>query len=138
MASVPYFAIPQAQQSGKIRLFKSYRAEVKDGEQKRDFVYVQDVVDAVVHFLDSTAPSGLYNAGTGHSRSFNDLARAIFSALNLPEEIEYFEMPDAIKNSYQYFTEADMKKLSATGYHHAPVSLEEGIARYVEWLIAGK
>ena len=138
MASVPNFAIPQARQSGKIRLFKSCRAEVEDGEQKRDFVYVQDVVDPVVHFLDSTAPSGLYNAGTGHSRSFNDLARAIFSALNLPEEIEYFEMPDAIKNSYQYFTEADMKKLSATGYHHEPVSLEEGIARYVEWLLVGK
>ena len=134
MASVPNFAIPQAKQNGKIRLFRSHLPGVKDGEQKRDFVYVQDVVDLVVHFLDSSAPSGLYNAGTGRSRSFNDLAKAIFSGLNIPGEIEYFEMPDDIKNSYQYFTEADMKKLIATGYHHAPVSLEEGIARYVKWL----
>ncbi len=134
MASVPNFAIPQARQNGKIRLFKSYRVGIKDGEQKRDFVYVQDVVDLVVHFLDTSAPSGLYNAGTGRSRSFNDLAKAIFSALKIAGEIEYFEMPEAIRNSYQYFTEADMHKLIATGYTHAPVSLEEGIARYVEWL----
>lgn len=134
MASVPNFAIPQAQQNGKIRLFTSYRAGIKDGEQKRDFVYVQDVVDLIVHFLDTSAPSGLYNAGTGRSRSFNDLAKAIFSALNIAGEIEYFEMPEAIRNSYQYFTEADMRKLIATGYSHAPVSLEEGIARYVAWL----
>jgi ADP-L-glycero-D-manno-heptose 6-epimerase len=138
MASVPNFAIPQARQSGKIRLFKSYRAGIGDGEQKRDFVYVQDVVDVVIHFLDSAASSGLYNAGTGRSRSFNDLAAAIFSALNIAGEIEYVDMPEAIRDNYQYFTEADMEKLTATGYRYKPVSLEEGIARYVEWMTAGR
>ena len=136
MASVPNFAIPQVQQSGKIRLFKSYRSGIKDGEQKRDFVYVQDVVDVIIHFLDSSATNGLYNAGTGRSKSFNDLAEAIFSGLDLPGKIEYFDMPEEIKNSYQYFTEADMNKLIATGYKHDPVSLEDGIARYVDWLIS--
>ena len=136
MASVPNFAIPQVHQSGKIRLFKSYRSGIKDGEQKRDFVYVQDVVDIIIHFLDSSATNGLYNAGTGRSKSFNDLAEAIFSGLNLPGKIEYFDMPEEIKNSYQYFTEADMNKLIATGYKHDPVSLEDGIAHYVDWLIS--
>ena len=138
MASVPNFAIPQAQQTGKIRLFRSYRSGIKDGEQKRDFVYVQDVVDIIIHFLDSSAANGLYNAGTGRSRSFNDLAEAIFNGLNLQGKIEYFDMPEEIKNSYQYFTEADMNKLIATGYKHHPVSLEDGVARYVDWLISRK
>jgi ADP-L-glycero-D-manno-heptose 6-epimerase len=134
MASVACFAIPQALQSGKIRLFKSYRDDCADGEQRRDFIYVQDIVDLIVYFLDASPPSGLYNAGTGRSRSFNDLASAIFSALNLPARIEYFDMPESIKDSYQYVTEADIIKLMATGCPYRPQSLEEGIEQYVKWL----
>jgi ADP-L-glycero-D-manno-heptose 6-epimerase len=134
MASVASFAIPQARQSGQIRLFKSYRNGCGDGEQKRDFVYVQDVVDLILYFLDAPAPSGIYNAGTGHSRSFNDLAQAIFSALKMPQRIEYFDMPETLRDSYQYFTEADMSKLISTGYNYEPTSLEDGVARYVDWL----
>jgi ADP-L-glycero-D-manno-heptose 6-epimerase len=134
MASVARFAIPQALQSGKIRLFKSYREDCADGEQRRDFIYVQDIVDLIVYFLDASPPNGLYNAGTGRSRSFNDLAGAIFSALNLPERIEYFDMPESIKDSYQYVTEADMSKLLATGCPYGPLSLEKGIEQYVKWL----
>ena len=132
MASVPNFAIPQAQESGKIRLFKSYRKGCPDGEQKRDFVYVQDVVDIILYFLDSSAPNGLYNAGTGAARSFNDLAHAIFSALGLPEKIEYFDMPENLKGSYQYYTQAEMRKIHSAGYPHEPTPLEEGIKKYVD------
>ncbi len=134
MASVAHFAIPQALQSGKIRLFKSYRKECADGEQRRDFIFVQDIVDLILYFLNASPPNGLYNAGSGLSRSFNDLANAIFSALKLPQRIEYFDMPESLKDSYQYVTEADMGKLLATGYPYQPLSLEEGIEQYVKWL----
>jgi ADP-L-glycero-D-manno-heptose 6-epimerase len=134
MASVAHCAIPQALESGKIRLFKSYRKDFADGHQKRDFIYVQDVVDLIIYFLNASAPNGLYNAGTGQSRSFNDLAGAIFSALNLTVSVEYVDMPESIRDSYQYLTEADMRKLMATGCPHDPLSLETGIAQYVNWL----
>ena len=131
MASVANFAIPQALNTGKIRLFKSYRTDYADGEQRRDFVFVQDVVNIVIHFLNSqTAPNGLYNAGTGQAQSFNSLAGAIFSALNKPVNIEYFDMPDNLRESYQYFTEADMDKIRDAGYDYKPTSLEEGIGQY--------
>jgi len=136
MASVPNFAIPQALQTGKIRLFKSYRQDCADGEQKRDFVYVQDVVDIVINFFKiQTAPSGLYNAGTGKAETFFSLASAIFTALKKPVDIEYFEMPETLRDSYQYFTEADMRKLGAAGYKYKPTSLEEGIGQYAEWYL---
>ncbi len=131
MASVANFAIPQALNTGKIRLFKSYRRNCADGEQRRDFVFVQDVVDIVIHFLKSrSAPSGLYNAGTGRAQTFNSLAKAIFAALDKPVNIEYFDMPENLRESYQYFTEADMSKIRAAGYDFKPTSLEEGIGRY--------
>ena len=136
MASVPNFAIPQALNTGKIRLFKSYLPDYSNGEQKRDFVFVGDVVNIIIYFLESSsAPSGLYNAGTGKARTFNSLASAIFTALNKPVNIEYFDMPDTLKGSYQYFTEADMRKLGSSGYKYSPTSLEEGIRRYSEWYL---
>jgi len=135
MASVPNFAIPQVLKTQKIRLFKSCREPVADGEQKRDFVYVQDVVDIVVQLLDSSAPSGLYNAGTGTARTFNSLAAAIFAALNQPLNVEYFDMPETLIDSYQYFTHADMHKLISTGYEFRPTSLENGIRLYVDWTL---
>jgi ADP-L-glycero-D-manno-heptose 6-epimerase len=134
MASVASVAIPQAQKNGTIRLFKSYREDCADGEQRRDFVYVGDVVDIILFFLDSPAPDGLYNAGSGVARSFNDLALAIFKALKVPANIEYIDMPASIKDSYQYFTEADMGKIRSVGYTKASTPLEHGIEKYVDWL----
>ncbi len=134
MASVAGFAIPQALRSGRIRLFKSHRPGWADGGQKRDFIYVGDVVELILHFLHAAAPSGLYNGGTGTSRSFNDLARAIFTSLKLPERIDYFDMPESLRAGYQYVTEADVGKLAATGFTCGALSLEEGVEHYVTWL----
>lgn len=138
MASVPNFAIPQVLKTQKIRLFKSYRKAVADGEQRRDFVFVQDVVDILIHLLDSSTPSGLYNAGTGTAQTFNRLAAAIFGALNQSQKIEYFDMPETLIDSYQYFTEADMHKLMSAGYQFRPTSLEDGIRLYVEWFLKNR
>lgn len=135
MASVARFAIPQAMDTGKIRLFKSHRPDCRDGEQRRDFVFVEDVVDILLYLLDAELPSGLYNAGSGHAHTFNRLAEAIFHALKLPVCIEYFDMPESLRDSYQYFTEADMGKLVQAGYPHRPTTLEDGIRHYVQWLL---
>ncbi|MFZ0726329.1 MAG: ADP-glyceromanno-heptose 6-epimerase [Desulfobacterales bacterium] len=134
MASVASFAIPQALRSSRIRLFKSHRQGWVDGGQKRDFIFVGDIVDLILYFLEASAPSGLYNGGTGRSRSFNDLARAIFKSLKLPEKIDYFDMPETLRASYQYFTEADTAKLAATGFKCGALSLEQGMEQYVKWL----
>jgi ADP-L-glycero-D-manno-heptose 6-epimerase len=96
---------------------------------------VHDVVDIVIQLLDSSAASGLYNAGTGTARTFNSLAAAIFAALNQPQTIEYFDMPETLIDSYQYFTQADMHKLISTGHKFRPTSLENGIRLYVEWCL---
>jgi ADP-L-glycero-D-manno-heptose 6-epimerase len=133
MASVAHFAIPQAQRQGKIRLFKSYRSDYADGDQKRDFVYVQDAVEILMYLLSTSVPNGIYNAGTGDARTFNHLADAIFKAMDKPVNIEYFDMPDSLQASYQYFTEADMARLISTRYKYRPKSLEEGLAAYVNW-----
>jgi len=135
MASVARFAIPQAVETGKIRLFKSHRPDCRDGDQRRDFVFVDDVVDIVVYLLEHELPSGLYNAGSGSARTFNRLAEAIFNALELPVCIEYFDMPESLRDSYQYFTEAEMEKLIQAGCPHRPTTLEDGIRRYVQWLL---
>ena len=134
MASVAHFAIPQALERGVIRLFKSGRPDCGDGEQKRDFVYVEDVVGIAIHFLNNAAPSGIYNAGSGRAQTFNRLAEAIFSALQKPLNIEYFDMPASLHGSYQYFTQADMAKLVEAGCNYQPTSLEAGIRRYCNWL----
>jgi ADP-L-glycero-D-manno-heptose 6-epimerase len=135
MASVARFAIPQVLETGKIRLFKSHRPGCGDGEQKRDFVYVQDVVDIMLHLLDFPAPSGLYNAGSGTASTFNSLAAAIFEAVGKPARIEYFDMPATLRDSYQYFTQADMQKLLDTGYPYQASSLTQGVARYYQWIM---
>lgn len=133
MASVAHFAIPQALRDGKIRLFKSYRPDYADGDQKRDFVYIQDAVDIIIYLFNTTVPNGIYNAGTAKARTFNHLAHAIFEAMDKPVNIEYFDMPDSLQDSYQYFTEADMDKLISNQFAYGPKSLEEGLAAYVKW-----
>jgi len=118
----------------KIRLFKSYRDDYKDGEQKRDFIYVKDAVEATYYFLKNPSIGGIYNIGTGQARTWNDLAGAIFKALGLPMKIEYIEMPETLQPKYQYFTEADNKKLRAAGYTKEFTSLEDSVAEYVGFL----
>jgi ADP-L-glycero-D-manno-heptose 6-epimerase len=118
----------------KIGLFKSYRPDFADGEQKRDFVYVKDAVEAIWYFLIHPDKNGLFNIGTGRARSWNDLAKSLFAALNIPLNIEYIEMPETLQPRYQYFTEAKLDKLRAAGYTRAFSSLEEGVKDYCGFL----
>ena len=138
MASVAYHSLPQALKKGCIRLFKSYRDGYPDGGQKRDFVYVDDVVRMIVFLINNPAPSGIYNSGSGEARTFNDLASAIFGALKKDLKIEYFDMPETIKSSYQYFTQAEMAKVRSAGYNFKSTPLESGVQQYVEWMLDKK
>jgi len=131
MASVVFKAYQQIKESGRMKLFRSYRSDYLDGEQRRDFIYVKDCVEALWWFLQNPQVCGIFNLGTGKSRSFNELGKAIFSALQLPPRMEYIDMPEAIQGQYQYFTEAKMEKLRQAGYTLPFYSLEEGVADYV-------
>lgn len=143
MASVIFHSYNQIQNTGKVRLFRSHNPDYKDGEQLRDFIYADDVVSVCYWFMrvvssalqgqqrDKLPESGLYNLGTGKARSFNDLVKAIFTTLNKPVNIEYFDTPEDIRDKYQYFTEADMRKLRAAGYNEEFYTLEEGVETYV-------
>ncbi len=133
MASVVFHAFRQIQERGSMRLFRSHRKDIPDGQQKRDFIYVKDVVDALLFFMDAPKlPSGLYNLGTGTARSFWDLASAVFDALALPVNIEFVDTPEDIRQTYQYYTRAEMDKLRGAGYDKPFTSLEEGIGDYVQ------
>lgn len=136
MASMVFHGYNQVRKTGKIRLFKSYRPDFKDGEQKRDFIYVEDIVK-ICHWLsENKITPGIYNAGTGKAKSFNDLAYAIFAAMNKKAAIEYIDMPEDIRDSYQYFTEADMGKLINAGYDASFYSLEDGVQEYVQHFLS--
>jgi len=132
MASIIFHAFGQALNLSTIRLFKSHREDFEHGEQKRDFVYVKDVVDIMDFFLQNDIRSGIYNIGTGKARSFNDIAAATFDALEKKTDITYFDMPENLKKQYQYFTEASIDKLKAAGYRGTIHELEEGITDYVK------
>ena len=131
MASVVLHATRQARSNGVVKLFRSHRADCADGEQTRDFVDVRDVARVIDHFVAHRPPSGIYNLGTGTDRSFNDLARAVFTALDIDERIEYFDMPADLRDQYQYHTRADIAKLRAAGYDARFTTLEDGVMRYV-------
>ncbi|NQT23480.1 MAG: ADP-glyceromanno-heptose 6-epimerase, partial [Candidatus Omnitrophica bacterium] len=103
---------------GVMRLFKSYRDDYRDGEQKRDFVYIKDTVEVMYHLFANPGITGIYNLGTGLAQSWNDIANAMFSALGKKANIEYIEMPDYLKPKYQYFTEAKMDKIKNAGYDY--------------------
>jgi ADP-L-glycero-D-manno-heptose 6-epimerase len=136
MASVIFHSFNQIRQTGKVRLFRSHRPDFADGGQLRDFIYVKDVV-AVLEFMMNKRPQpGLYNLGTGRARTFFDLARATFSALNLEPDIEFVDTPADIRDKYQYFTEADMHKLKDAGYTGSFTSLEDGVSDYVRNYLA--
>lgn len=134
MASVIFHSVLQIEKQGFVKLFRSHRANYKDGEQLRDFIYVKDVLKVCVWLMENRdrVASGLYNLGTGKARTFYDLVSATFRALQLPVNIQFIDMPEDIREKYQYFTEADMHKLKNAGYPHPFYSLEEGIQAYVQ------
>lgn len=132
MASVVMHAYRQILASGKVKLFKSHRSDYADGMQARDFIYVKDVVNICYFLLTQQATSGLYNVGTGCARPFLHLAEAVFAALQLPTNIEFIDTPTDIRDTYQYYTQANVKKLIETANYTTPFySLEEGVLDYI-------
>jgi ADP-L-glycero-D-manno-heptose 6-epimerase len=138
MRSVVHKAFEQIRDTGKVRLFKSLNQKYKDGEQLRDFIYVKDAVEMTLFFLDKPNTNGLFNLGTGKSRTWNDLVIAIFKALKKPLNIEYIELPEHLREKYQYFTEANIDKIKKAGYTVPISSLEDGVADYVKNYLLGK
>ena len=134
MASVVLHAFDQIRSGGEVTLFRSHKPGIADGEQKRDFVYVDDVVDVLDFALRTPLARGIYNLGTGTARTFLDLVRATFRSSGAPERIRFVDTPEAIRERYQYFTEARMDRLRAAGWTRPFTSLEDGVARYVPWL----
>lgn len=134
MASVVLHAFKQVAQKDGMALFRSHREDYADGEQKRDFVYVKDLVSVIMHFMLNRNESfnGLYNLGTGRAQTFLDLAHALFAALGKEPNISFIDTPADIRDTYQYFTEANMSKLLATGYKDGFKDLEAGVADYVQ------
>ena len=136
MASMIFHGYNQIKKTGEVKLFKSHKPDFKDGEQLRDFIYVEDIAKVCFWLMQNNVESGLYNLGTGKARSFKDQITAIFTTLNKEPNIQYIDMPEDIRDKYQYFTEADMQKLKDAGYTESFYSLEEGIADYVKNFLA--
>ncbi|MCA8944188.1 MAG: ADP-glyceromanno-heptose 6-epimerase [Planctomycetes bacterium] len=135
MASVVLQAFDQIRASGSVKLFRSHRDGIADGEQKRDFIHVDDVVDVLWFALEKPIESGVFNLGTGRARTFLDLVRAVFAALDVPEDVVFIDTPEDIRERYQYFTEATMDRLRAQGYSKPFTSLEDGVRAYVGRLL---
>jgi ADP-L-glycero-D-manno-heptose 6-epimerase len=114
-----------------VKLFKSHHPDYEDGGQLRDFVYVRDAVDVIAWLARSPAVNGVFNLGSGHARSFRDLALATFAAVNREPDISYIDMPEVLRGKYQYYTQADMSRLRAAGYQAPMTALEDGVADYV-------
>jgi len=131
MKSVASQIWPKVREGHAVQLFKSYRKDVPDGGQKRDFVYVRDAADVTRWLLDNPQVNGIYNLGSGQARTFEDMARQVFAAAGKNAQIEYTPMPPAIRDKYQYFTEAKMERLAEAGYARPLTTLEEGIGEYV-------
>ncbi len=131
MASVIFHSFNQIKSSGRMKLFRSHRPDYKDGEQMRDFVYVKDVTSVCLFLMRHRKDSGIYNLGSGKARTFLDLTRAVFAAMNVKEDIEFVDTPADIRDKYQYFTEATMQKLKNIGYREEFHSLEAGVRDYV-------
>jgi ADP-L-glycero-D-manno-heptose 6-epimerase len=132
MASVIWHSFNQIREHGFVKLFRSHRKDFRDGEQLRDFIYVQDVLEVCYWLMNNQPSPGLYNLGTGTARTFNDLVAATFAGLRLEKQVRYIDMPADIRDKYQYFTEADMTKIKEAGYNAPFVSLEKGISEYVQ------
>jgi ADP-L-glycero-D-manno-heptose 6-epimerase len=139
MRSLVCKSYAEALKTGVIHLFKSYRPEYRDGEQKRDFLYVKDAVAMTLHLAVDPNANGIYNIGSGEARTWNDLARAVFAALGREPHIEYIDMPQTIRDKYQYFTQANIGKLRAAGYDRPVTSLEDAVRDYVvNYLVPGR
>ncbi|HEY2727700.1 MAG TPA: ADP-glyceromanno-heptose 6-epimerase [Parafilimonas sp.] len=145
MASVIFHACKQIETHGCVKLFKSYKEEFKDGEQLRDFIYVKDIVKVIAWIFKTmknnkwiSEKNGIYNLGTGKARTFNDLVKATFAALDKEPKIAYIDMPNDLLETYQYFTEASMIKLKHAGYEEPFASLEEGVNDYVRNYLSKK
>lgn len=132
MASVVFHGFNQIMNEGQIKLFRSHKEGYQDGEQKRDFVYVKDIVKVILFFLVNSDKSGIFNLGTGSARTFYDLAKATFKAMNLDSDITFIDMPEDLRGKYQYFTQAKMDKLRKVGYTEKFYELEEGVEDYVK------
>lgn len=139
MASVIFHSFKQINETGVMKLFRSHNPNYKDGEQLRDFVYVKDVVEVLYFLMTNRKNAGIYNLGTGKARTFLDLTKATFKAMDKPENISFVDTPIDIRDKYQYFTEANMQKLQSIGYHKPFTSLEDGVEDYVKnYLIPNK
>src|SRR5580698_7335766 len=132
MRSLVHKSFAQVKREGVIRLFRSYHKEYKDGEQKRDFLYVKDAVAMTLHLAANKKAGGLFNIGSGAARTWIDLANSVFAALGKKPVIEFIDMPETIRDKYQYFTQADISRLRATGYREKATSLENAVADYVQ------
>ena len=138
MASVVYHTFNKIKESGKMDLFRSHHPDFKDGEQKRDFIYVKDVVNVLFYFMLHKDYPGIINLGTGNARTFLDLSRATFEAMGKEADVHFVDTPEDIRDKYQYFTEAKMDKLRQAGYNLPFYALEEAIADYVQdYLLPG-
>jgi ADP-L-glycero-D-manno-heptose 6-epimerase len=140
MASVIFHTFHQIKNTGAMKLFKSHRPDFADGHQSRDFIYVKDILDMIVYLMNhQECESGIYNFGTGKARTFLDLAKSTFVALDTAENISFIDTPEDIRDAYQYFTEANMTKMRKTGYDKPFWTLEDGVDDYVrEYLRKGK
>lgn len=136
MRSLVHKSFSQVQKENVIRLFKSHRKDFRDGEQKRDFLYVKDAVAMTLHLAATKKAGGLFNTGSGAARTWIDLANSVFAALGKKPKIEFIEMPEAIRAKYQYFTQADISRLRAAGYKAPVTPLEESVKDYVRNYLA--
>jgi ADP-L-glycero-D-manno-heptose 6-epimerase len=132
MASVVYHAFHQIKKTGSLKLFRSHNPNYKDGEQMRDFIYVFDLVNVIFWLMKEKPSSGIYNLGSGKAETFLQLGNAVFKALKLDPKIDFIDTPEDIREKYQYFTEANMQKLIASGYTEKFKTIEEGTIDYVE------
>ena len=139
MASVVFHSFEQIKSTGTVKLFRSHNPRYKDGEQLRDFIFIDDVVKIMYWMMNemgngqwSIGKNGIYNVGTGKARTFKDLVSSIFKTMEMKPEIEYIDTPQDIRDKYQYFTEAEMDKLHKAGYDENFFSLEEGVRAYVK------
>jgi ADP-L-glycero-D-manno-heptose 6-epimerase len=138
MRSVVIKAYEEIIKTGKVKLFKSYRKEFKDGEQKRDFIYIKDVVDIMYQIIiEREDIKGIINIGSGKARAWNDLVYSVFNALGMPPNIEYIDMPLSMRDKYQYFTQAELSKLKKFGLRLNFTSLEDAVKDYIEYLKKG-
>ncbi len=136
MASVVLHAFKTIKETGEMKLFRSHRDDVADGEQKRDFVYVDDIAEVMLFFLENQKNSGIYNVGTGKARTYLDLTNAVFDSMKINPEIQFVDTPRDLRSRYQYFTEAEIQKLREIGYSKSFTELENGIDEYVNNFLA--